>query len=85
MILNIYSNDFDSNTNVINNGFSGDVFVESETVGERFHCHSDNLCEALKYVVKNNIEINSIMFNYVDDDGCQCFKKFDIMNNCPIV
>lgn len=78
MILNVYSKDFDSAENVVDRGFSGDAFVESEIAGERFHCHSDNLTEAIKYIVKNDIAIDTIMFNYVDDDGYQCFKKFNL-------
>lgn len=77
MTLTIYSNDFDSNDNVLNGGFSGDVFVESSISGERFHGSSDNLNNAIRFIIKNDIVIDEITYNYVDD-GNQMFKRLII-------
>lgn len=74
MMLTIYSNDFDSNADMLNGGFSGDVFVENSISGERFHGSHDNLNDAMKFIIKNDIDIDEITYNYVDD-GNQMFKR----------
>lgn len=71
MELTIYSKDFDDGQNVAGSGMNGLVFVEGNKTGMQF----DNVDEAFKHVVKDNVSLDAISFCY-QEDGVQKFKKF---------
>jgi hypothetical protein len=74
--LTIYTPDYDKYEDVVNNGMSNKAFLDMDNkLGTPF----DNLDSALDYVFNNNISIHRIEFNYVDKDGVQMFKKFDVV------
>ena len=73
--LTIYTEKYDLNENVVNNGMSGKVFLDMDnTLGMQFK----NVDEALEYIFKNNLSIQRIEFDYVDKDGVQMFQKFNV-------
>lgn len=75
--LNIYSQKYDLDENIINGGLSGKVFLDkTNEQGISFDC-IDN---ALDYISINNIPIHMIEFNYVDNNKIQMFKKFEIVS-----
>lgn len=73
--LTIYSEKYDLNENIVNGGMSGKAFLDMDNkLGTPFN----NLDSALDYLMKNNIPIHRIEFNYLDKDGVQMFRKFDV-------
>lgn len=75
--LTIYSSKYDSKENVVNNGMSGKAFLDRDNkIGTPFDCLDD----ALQYAVDNRLVINRIEFDYIDKDGCQSFKKFEVFD-----
>ena len=73
-ILTIYSERYDKNENIINNGMSGKVFIEDGNSGKEFKA----IDEALDFIEKSKISIDRIDFNYIGDYGIQKFWKFQI-------
>ena len=73
--LTIYTEKYDLNENVVNNGMSGKVYLDMDnTLGMQFK----DIDEALDYIVKTNLPIQRIEFDYVDKDGVQMFQKFNV-------
>ena len=73
--LTIYSGKYDLNENIVNGGMSGKAFLDmDDKLGTPFCCIDD----ALDYLMENNIPIHRIEFNYVDKDGAQMFRKFEV-------
>lgn len=73
--LTIYTEKYDLNENAVNNGMSGKAFLDMDNkLGTPF----DNMDSALDYLMENNIPIHRIEFNYVDKDGVQMFRKFEV-------
>lgn len=76
--LTIYSSKYDSKENVVNNGMSGRAFLDMDNrLGTPFDCLDD----ALEYAIANCIPINRIEFDYMDKDGYQSFKKFEVFDD----
>ena len=75
--LTIYSSKYDSKENVVNNGMSGKVYLDMDNMlGMQFK----DMDEALEYIVRTNMPIQRIEFDYVDKDGVQMFQKYNIAN-----
>ena len=56
---------------------SGKAFLDMDNkLGTPFN----NVDDALEYAIANSISINRIEFNYVDADGYQSFKKFEVFD-----
>lgn len=73
--LTIYSSKYDSKENVVNNGMSGKVYLDMDNMlGMQFK----DMDEALEYIVRTNMPIQRIEFDYVDKDGVQMFHKFNV-------
>ena len=73
--LTIYTDKFDSQENILNDGMSGKAFLDMDNqLGRPFL----SIDEALEYVIENNIPIDGIDFNYLNKDGIQMFKKFNV-------
>ena len=74
--LTLYTQTYDSNENIINNGMSGLAFLDMEnTEGIPFK----SLDEALEYCTENGIEPDSIDINYFSPkNDIQMFKRFKI-------
>ena len=76
VILTIYTDRFDSRSNVYGKGMSGKVFLEKEenenSTGKEFRA----VDEALDYCEKNKIDIDRIDFHYLGDYELQKFWKF---------
>lgn len=71
--LTVYSSNFDKGEAIVNDGMSGKAFLDMDnTLGMQFK----DMDEALDYIVKTNLPIQRIEFDYVDKDGVQMFKKF---------
>ena len=71
--LTIYTEKYDLDENVVNNGMSGKAFLDMDNkIGVPFNC----IDSALEYVMDNDIPIHRIDFNYVAKDGVQMFRKF---------
>ena len=73
--LSIYTDKYDSNENIVNNGLSGKAFLD---IDNQFGNSFTDLDEALDYCLTNNIEVHRIEFNYLSKDGIQMFTKFKI-------
>lgn len=73
--LSIYTDKYDSNENIMNNGLSGKAFLD---IDNQFGNSFTDLDEALDYCLTNNIEVHRIEFNYLSTDGIQMFRKFKI-------
>ena len=73
--LSIYTDKYDSNENIVNNGLSGKAFLD---IDNQFGNSFTDLDEALDYCLTNNIEVHRIEFNYLSKDGIQMFRKFKI-------
>lgn len=72
--LTIYTPDYDSKENIVNNGMSGKAFLDMDNrIGTPF----PDMDKALEYIVENNILIDQIEFNYLSEDT-QMFKKFNV-------
>ena len=72
--LTIYTPDYDSKENIVNNGMSGKAFLDMDNrIGTPF----PDMDKALEYIVENNITIDRIEFNYLSEDT-QMFKKFNV-------
>ena len=72
--LTIYTPDYDSKENIVNNGLSGKAFLDMDNkIGTPF----PDMDKALEYIVENNIAIDQIEFNYLSEDT-QMFKKFSV-------
>lgn len=75
--LTIYTEKYDLKENVVNNGMSGKAFLDMDNkLGTPFN----NVDAALEYAIANCIPINRIEFDYVDADGYQSFKKFEVFD-----
>ena len=75
--LTIYTEKYDLKENVANNGMSGKAFLDMDNkLGTPFNSVDD----ALEYAINNNIAINRIEFDYVDSEGYQSFKKFEVFD-----
>lgn len=75
--LTIYTEKYDLKENVVNNGMSGKAFLDMDNkLGTPFNSVDD----ALEYAMDNNIAINRIEFDYVDSEGYQSFKKFEVFD-----
>lgn len=75
--LTIYTEKYDLKENVVGNGMSGKAFLDMDNkLGTPFN----NVDDALEYAIANCISINRIEFNYVDADGYQSFKKFEVFD-----
>ena len=75
--LTIYTEKYDLKENVANNGMSGKAFLAMDNkLGTPFNSVDD----ALDYAINNNIAINRIEFDYVDSEGYQSFKKFEVFD-----
>ena len=75
--LTIYTEKYDLKENVVNNGMSGKAFLDMDNkLGTPFNSVDD----ALDYAINNNIAINRIEFDYVDSEGYQSFKKFEVFD-----
>lgn len=73
--LTIYTDKFDSQENILNDGMSGKAFLDMDNqLGIPFN----DTDEAMEYAVENNISITRIEFNYLNKDGVQMFKKFNV-------
>lgn len=75
--LTIYTKKYDLNENVINNGMSDKVFLD---VDNKLGTPFNGIDEALEYAIDNHIAINRIEFDYVDSNGSQSFKKFEVFD-----
>ncbi len=76
--LTIYTEKYDLKENVVNNGMSGKAFLDMDNkLGTPFNSVDD----ALEYAMDNNIAINRIEFDYVDSEGYQSFKKFEVFDD----
>lgn len=72
--LTIYTPNYDSKENIVNNGMSGKAFLDMDNrIGMPFL----NMDKALEYIVENNIAIDQIEFNYLSEE-VQMFKKFSV-------
>lgn len=72
--LTIYTPDYDSKENIVNNGLSGKAFLDMDNrIGTPF----PDMDKALEYIVENNIVIDQIEFDYLSEDT-QMFKKFSV-------
>ena len=74
IVLTIYTDKFDSRSNVCGKGMSGKVFLEDCESGQEFKA----IDEALDHCEKNNIKIDRIDFHYLGNDDIQKFWKFNI-------
>lgn len=75
--LTIYTEKYDLKENVVNNGMSGKAFLDMDNkLGVAFDC----IDKALEYTLDNNIAINRIEFDYLDNEGYQSFKKFEVFD-----
>ena len=77
MELTIYSKNFEDKEDVSQNGFANNVFVEDYNDGISFYDCEDNLCEAIKYIVNENIDIDKITYCY-NENGDLKYKRFII-------
>ena len=69
MELTIYSKNFEDKEDVSQNGFADNVFVEDYNDGISFYNCDDNLCDAIKYIVNENIDIDKLQ------DGVNSLSK----------
>ena len=73
--LTIYTEKYDLNENVVNNGMSGRAFLDMDNkLGTPFNC----LNNAMEYIVENNIQVHRLELNYVDKNGIQLFRRFNV-------
>ena len=73
--LTIYTEKYDLKENVVNNGMSGKAFLDMDNkLGTPFV----NLDNAMEYIVENDIKVHRLEINYVDKDGIQMFKRFNV-------
>ena len=77
MELTIYSKNFEDKEDVSQNGFADNVFVEDYNDGISFYNCDDNLCDAIKYIVNENIDIDKITYCY-SENGDLKYKRFII-------
>ena len=80
MELTIYSKNFEDKEDVSQNGFADNVFVEDYNDGISFYNCEDNLCEAIRYIVNENIDIDKITYCY-NENGDLKYKRFIIDRN----
>lgn len=73
--LTIYTEKYDLNENVVNNGMSGRAFLDMDN---RLGTPFVNLDNAIEYIVENDIPVHRLEINYVSDDGIQMFKRFNV-------
>lgn len=73
--LTIYTEKYDLNENVVNNGMSGRAFLDMDN---RLGTPFVNLDNAMEYIVENDIPVHRLEINYVSDDGIQMFKRFNV-------
>lgn len=73
--LTIYTEKYDLNENVVNNGMSGKAFLDMDNkLGTPFI----SLDNAMEYIVENDIPVHRLEINYVGEDGIQMFKRFNV-------
>ena len=73
--LTIYTEKYDLDENVVNNGMSGKAFLDIDNkLGTPFL----SLDNAMEYIVENDIKVHRLEINYVDEDGSQMFKRFNV-------
>lgn len=73
--LTIYTEKYDLNENVVNNGMSGRAFLDvNDKTGTTF----EKIDDALNYICTNCIPVHRVEFNYVNEKGVQMFKKFEV-------
>ena len=73
--LTIYTEKYDLDKNVVNNGMSGMAFLDMDNkLGTPFNC----LNNAMEYIVENNIQVHRLELNYVDKNGIQLFRRFNV-------
>lgn len=77
MELTIYSKNFEDKEDVSQNGFANNVFVEDCNNGISFYNCEDNLCEAIKYIVNCDVDIEKITYCY-NENGDLKYKRFII-------
>ena len=75
--LTIYTEKYDLDENVVNNGLSGKAFLD---IDNKQGIPFLDIDAALEYIFKNNLPIQRIEFDYVDKDGVQMFQKYNIAN-----
>lgn len=74
--LTIYTHNYDSNENIINDGMSDCAYIDMDN---KFGIPFTSLDSALEYCVENEIEPDMIEMNYLSPkNGIQMFKKFKI-------
>ena len=73
--LTIYTEKYDLNENVVNNGMSGRAFLDMDN---RLGTPFVNLDNAMEYIVENDIPVHRLEINYVGEDGIQMFKRFNV-------
>ena len=74
--LTIYTPNYDSKENIVNNGMSGKAFLDMDS---RLGTPFQDMDKALEYIVENNIAIDRIEFNYLSSsEEVQMFKKFSV-------
>ena len=78
IVLTIYTDRFDSRSNVYGKGMSGKVFLEEANGNSEPGQEFREIDEALDYCEKNKINIDRIDFNYLGDYELQKFRKFSI-------
>ena len=73
--LTIYTEKYDLRENEVNNGMSEKEFMDMDNkLGTPFV----NLDNAMEYIVENDIKVHRLEINYVDKDGIQMFKRFNV-------
>jgi hypothetical protein len=85
MIIAIYSNNFDVNENVVNNGMSGKIFLDKNYDGSEDNLNLDRFCgeynnihEVMEVANANNITLSAIIYEYYDaKTKNQYYKKFN--------
>ena len=78
VVLTIYTDRFDSRSNVYGKGMSGKVFLEEETGNAESGQEFRAVDEALDHCEKNHIKIDRIDFHYLGDYELQKFWKFNM-------
>ena len=73
--LTIYTEKYDLSENVVNNGMSGKAFLD---IDNKLGIPFQDTDAALDYILKNDLPIQRIEFDYVDKDGVQMFQKFNV-------
>lgn len=74
-VLTIYTDSFDSKENAVNGGMSGKAFID---IDNSFGMAFKNLDSALEYCTLHAITPNRIDFNYLGENGCQMFRKYNV-------